>query len=1113
MKFSYRMIALSILSATIIVVYFSWGSDVIFRHMNNTKSKIVSSFSQSGNSDENFPSGSSEDVFKVNQNSPGVIDPDVCSFGFNGKASSDIDTFDILGEMNEELLAGRNGLAKPTELKDARSTSEEPMTVILVPHSHSDPGWLKTIEHYFDDQTRPTLDNMVEKLMKYPNMTFIWAESVFLSLWWDTVGDQKKAQVKELLSRGQLEIVIGSWVVPDEATTHYAALVDQMIEGHHWLKTALDYTPRTTWSLDPFGYSSTLPYLYRRAGFDNMVILRVHEDLKERLQNQKALEFFWAQEWDEKHTQDIFTQMMPYMLYNIKHTCGPDTSVCLQFDFRKIPGEYGESRAQPVTSSNVGHLSHLLHQQYRKKASLFRHKVLLVPLGDDFRYDRNIEWDQQYTNYIKLFDYMNQKKEWNVNARFGTLQDYFMELKKHVKSTNADVHELFPTLQGDMFPYTDHDGQFWTGYFTSRPFDKMFGREIEVYLRVAEILSTLAGAMSMNRQVDFKYFNEKCQNKLTVARRELGLFQHHDAITGTSLPHVANDNEERLNLALKSTREVMAHSTNFIMGGLQNKTALKPELPKGLKMLNPASNLIEVEKVGTQIVLFNSIAQNREELIRLTVNCDTVKVVDRKGQVVTNQINPMWNVADVNRDMFELTFLAKISPLTLLTYTLYDARDTPLESHQSYAAHIRMFNIQDYQLPPRSRFSILPPPMGLDSIIIDNEHYRVWCSARSGLMESVVLKTRFKTIKAKMSLLMYKSRGSGAYIFDPAGPAVDSEFMPNPPVRVIRGPITTEVHVLHTIIEHNLVIVNSSGELGAAIEINNIVDLHSMDNKEIIMKINSDIENKDKTFYTDSNGFKTVKRRRFKGFRTQANYYPMTSHAYLEDSTARLSILSAQSLGVSSQDDGSLEVMLDRRPLYDDGKGLGQGIRDSKRTPSRFYLMLEKAVTVNKTKTFEEKDTLSHPSLLAQTLSNILRNYVTIFTSDSPLSLPLSKGYQFVEHALPCDVRLLNLRNMGHFHSPTGTRGNTTLTSVNAGVLLHRVGFQCGFFSPPMACTSPGGHIHLHSTFHGFNVAQVEERSLSFMHDKGDVKTDQSVALTPMNIYAFNVTFHPKLNH
>lgn len=58
----------------------------------------------------------------------------------------------------------------------------------------------------------------------------------------------------------------------------------------------------------------------------------------------------------------------------------------------------------------------LLLDQYRQKSRLFRSSVLLVPLGDDFRYTESSEWDAQFDNYQKLFDYFGQHPELNIKV-------------------------------------------------------------------------------------------------------------------------------------------------------------------------------------------------------------------------------------------------------------------------------------------------------------------------------------------------------------------------------------------------------------------------------------------------------------------------------------------------------------------------------------------------------------------------------------------------------------------------------------------------------------------------------------------------------------------------
>ena len=129
-----------------------------------------------------FFSDSANQKQKAVHQKPVISNPNECDFGNISKKNADIDTFDIFQSVdNEKMTTSRRGKHMDQfRQKSASATSSKlPLKIFLVPHSHSDPGWHKTVNGYFRDQTKPTLDNMVEKLQKFPNMTFVWAESVF----------------------------------------------------------------------------------------------------------------------------------------------------------------------------------------------------------------------------------------------------------------------------------------------------------------------------------------------------------------------------------------------------------------------------------------------------------------------------------------------------------------------------------------------------------------------------------------------------------------------------------------------------------------------------------------------------------------------------------------------------------------------------------------------------------------------------------------------------------------------------------------------------------------------------------------------------------------------
>ena len=70
-----------------------------------------------------------------------------------------------------------------------------------------------------------------------------------------------------------------------------------------------------------------------------------------------------------------------------------------------------------------------------------------------------------------------------LQAQFGTLSDYFNGIYEEYKVRPGQQPTDYPTLNGDFFTYADKDDHYWSGYFTSRPFQKHLDRVMESSLR------------------------------------------------------------------------------------------------------------------------------------------------------------------------------------------------------------------------------------------------------------------------------------------------------------------------------------------------------------------------------------------------------------------------------------------------------------------------------------------------------------------------------------------------------------------------------------------------------------------------------------------------------
>ncbi|XP_029025296.1 alpha-mannosidase 2 isoform X2 [Betta splendens] len=1029
-----------------------------------------------------------------------------------------LDIYDLLPFDNPDGGAWKQGF----EIRyHGNEWDEQPLELFLVPHSHNDPGWLKTFDGYYQDQTKHILNNMLIKLSEDNRRKMIWAEISYFSKWWNDIDKQKRHLVKRLVEAGQLELVTGGWVMADEANSHYFALLDQLIEGHQWIQKHLGVKPSSGWAVDPFGHSPSMTYLLKGAGLKNMLIQRVHYAVKKHFAQKQTLEFLWRQSWDSTSRSDITCHMMPFYSYDVPHTCGPNPAVCCQFDFHRLPGGRvfcpWRIPPQPITEQNVEERALLLLDQYRQKSRLFRSPVLLVPLGDDFRYVDAREWDDQFINYQRLFDYFDQHPELHIKARFGTLSDYFQALHGHLNSAGTTL----PTLQGDFFTYADRDDHYWSGYFTSRPFYKRLDRILEATLRASEILFSLTLAEMRrfhgNGRLSADFPAREHFGLLTEGRRNLGLFQHHDAVTGTGRDPVVVDYGTRLFHSILNLRQVLQSSAHWLI--LLDKNQYHHDQSKPFLQMDdvisaqdalPQKMTLRLGDQPRPLIIFNPTEQLQSSVISILIDCPDAHVVEAQtGRPMAAQISAVWvELNQASTDSFQLSFIAELPPLSLVVYHVSKAT-TGSTARAQYTVYRHGSQLAVHAEP----FQVSAPqgPEADVPLSLNNKHIHIWSSPKTGLLQKLRMKSGLVR-QLQVQFLWYGTRSgfnqdkSGAYLFLPGKEGAQPYPFAQPPlVRISRGPIFSDVTSCFRHFTHTVRLYHLDGHAGRSVEISNMVDIRSEVNRELVMRLRSDVANGNR-FYTDLNGFQMQQRRTLDKLPLQANFYPMSSASFLQDSTSRLSLLSAQSQAVAALKPGELEVLLDRRLQQDDNRGLGQGVTDNKLTASLYHLLLEERSGGSQE---VGGASVEHLSLLAHLSSLSLSHPPFTMVAMSNSQLPKMQTFLPLRLSLPCDVHLLNLRTL---EDPQEAES----PSQEAALLLHRKGLDCSAAPEPVpACTwSEHEEVNLDELFSPLRFRSVRRSGLTLLRDddeepnSGQHRPPHVARLQPMEISAFRVEIH-----
>lgn len=794
---------------------------------------------------------------------------------------------------------------------------KDKINVHLVAHTHDDVGWLKTVDQYYVGSNNSiqgacvqnVLDSLIPALLADKNRKFIYVEQAFFQRWWRDQSETMQHVVKQLVSSGQLEFINGGMCMHDEAVTHYIDMIDQTTLGHRFIKKDFGVTPRVGWQIDPFGHSAVQAYLLgAEIGFDSLFFGRIDYQDRAKRKNEKSLEVVWQASKSFGSSAQIFAGAFPE-------------------NYEPPPGGFyfEVNDPSPVVQDDINLFDYNVQERVDafvaaavSQANITRTNHIMWTMGTDFKYQYAHSWFRQMD---KLIHYVNM--DGRVNALYSTPSIYTDA--KHA------TNEHWPLKTGDFFPYADRANGYWTGYFASRPALKRYVRMMSGYYLAARQLEFYNGRSNTGPNTD------SLADSLAIA-------QHHDAVTGTEKQHVANDYAKRLSIGYTEAEKLVASSLACLVEsashtGCQRSTTKFQQCPLLNISYCPASEVDLSQGRNLIVVVYNALGWARDDVIQFPVFNENVIVHDSEKREIVSQIIPIADAfvglrnshvnaylgrSPVEKPKYWLAFTVSVPPFGFSTYSISSAKRAGAHSSKSsvYTFRSEKSAVEVGQGNLKLTFSA------------DKIKHANYVNSRSSVKESVEQTFSFYA--------GYNGTGndkdpqnSGAYIFRPNG-----TFPINPesqvPLTVMRGPVLDEVHQQVSQWIYQITRLYKGREHVEVEFIVGPIPIEDGIGKEVATQITTTMET-NKTFYTDSNGRDFIKR--IRDYRTDwdlevnqpfaGNYYPINLGIYFQDDKKEFSVLVDRALGGSSLVDGQIELMLHRRLLLDDSRGVAEALNET----------------------------------------------------------------------------------------------------------------------------------------------------------------------------------------
>ncbi len=849
----------------------------------------------------------------------------------------------VMGESEGQLGSVGQHQQHPRVGNKAGRTHTDDLRVHIVPHSHDDSGWLKTfLQYYWGDEqhiqaagVQYILDSVVDALMQDDRRRFSYAEMSFFMTWWKQQDEGKKEIVRELVRQGRLDFVNGGFVQHDEAASHYVAMIDQTTRGHRFLKDEFGFVPRIGWQIDPFGHSSTQAGLLGSVlGFDAMFFGRADWEDMEARKKSKSLEFIW--QGSGGYPKDCKNDKDGLFVGNFASgNYGPPRGFNFELGISDTPIQDDPS----LRGYNVPQKVSDFIKRCEDLSAVTRGSDIMFTMGSDFHYSSAASW---FKNLDKLIDAVNEHSRKNGNSTNRRISVFYSTPLDYVKA-KASYDSAWPVKVDDFFPYSDAEEAFWTGYFTSRPTSKRYIRQATSFLQAARQLETF---LDFNGDGYCDSDHSKCENVrgTDLLEEAVSLCQHHDSITGTEKQAVADDYHLWIYEGLLQSQKVVSKAFESLMQGSHfgKGHALPPF--EFCNLLNvsiceaTAKISSDIEDGSIMVTVYNPTSFTRKIPIFVPISlskAESWQVIGPDG-------------AKVSSDVVEFS---KNTKKLQKYYYGGEKPDIVADANVVFLASVEGLGFSVFEIQPDWDVEFTLPPSN-EKFSISNEYLTVNFDARSGHVDSIVqdgISTPFSC-----DLFWYNSsdglhsdinrgQSSGAYIFRPNG---KTPLLPaDRPVKldIQHGDVVSEARLVFNS-WGSLVLRIYAGKRYLEVEwtIGPLPDDDIGREVVVVYGTSSKIQS-DGSLWTDANGRSMVRRVRNKrlswnsAFATldAGNYYPMTSAAYVKDDDMVFSLITDRSQGVASFNDGEMEVMLHRRTVVDDRRGVEEPLNEEQCVDTR----------------------------------------------------------------------------------------------------------------------------------------------------------------------------------